>query len=137
MKVVVTVDDSVCGNDHPDGLPKPGPFYILVKGEDMTNLVCDLLFPEKPSNDTERWRIRVNQDAADGVPISDESFAATLPSAEFKGPKDTTVHVRLTALDAKNNDSSPRERLVLLEDTIAPPQPGEFAVTAVREEEVA
>lgn len=111
-------------------LRKPGMVFLVIrKEEDMMKFVLVLPTIGAPDVVTRKLEIQVGG----GEPQNFEFPGTATETDAFIGEQDDAVSGTLRDIDDAGNVSDPRDFGFVLEDTIAPPQPGEMGIRITEE----
>lgn len=112
---------------------KPGPIYLVsVRLRDsMSKLLGNMLaIPPVTVNDIAVRKLTVKVGDADPVSVD---LKVTDAQYEVVAGDNVSFTVSLVDVDTDGNASVPSEATFVSKDTVPPPQPGSFHITAVRE----
>lgn len=115
---------------------RPGPLRLIITGEDIMadKILFHIVLPPKSAADVVARELTVT--LAESEPETVVLAADAASSGTFKGDQGTEVNILLVDIDDAGNRSAASGANFILQDTVAPPQPGELSI-AVTGEEVA
>lgn len=112
----------------------PGPLRLVITGEDpmADKILFQVVLPPKSAADVVRRELLVS--FADGTEDLIELTASDTVTENLKGDQDSDVTLSLVDIDDAGNRSEPSVATFTLQDTVAPPQPGELGIKITGEE---
>lgn len=112
-------------------LRRPGMVFLVIRKDEIGMLKFVLVLPTAGAHDVVTREIDLQ--IGDGEVQRLEVSGDTLETIEFSGDQGTTVTGSLRDVDDVGNVSEPRDFTFTLEDTLAPPQPGEVGARVTEE----
>lgn len=110
-----------------------GPLRITITGEENMSLKFKVGLPPVTAQDVVSGELSVRIDGGDPIVVATAPADTEVVHDSFTGADGATVEMSYVLTDDAGNPSQPSVAVGTLTDTIAPPQPGQLALTVTEE----